>query len=715
MSISFEIAPVAFEQVEADWLPGLKPYHYQEQVYQFVHEALSIGKTLGLFLVTPTGSGKTLASYAYAIKQQLSVIGVYPTNELMRDQYRALKPWLAPHQAHQLLQIDSRQLDMWQQALNKHSHVETLEILANWQASLLSTILTNPDILFYIFFGLYGSSDSKKKSDKPDFFAGIAERLFRLVMDCPIFVFDEFHLYNIKQMADVVFLASTLAAINPHKGRVFIFASATPDLVARQWLEERLMVDVEVVKAESSNSPTARTIAHPLQLTLLGADLKRWQGLEALQSYLPALQDFVATYPQARLVTIFDAVAGAMNVTQLFQQTLPQKSVGEVHGFSSETEREHALRQEITVGTSTIEVGIDFKDDTGKDMLLYEARTASQFIQRFGRLARHGKSLDIPNRAIAIVPEYVYNFFKTRNLAGVTVTRENLTNLVEAAFEIPQDFSRYITKYAPVEFHRAICFIEKMFQLDDRTEIIERVKNAQTALTGASAGRAYHLYREHTESKTIHPLLTFRNSNFQAGIIDERGLDRGFPIKRYNLMFLLRRGEFIELEESDYMTRLDELTACWPEDVMREKRYCKRIGGKPYDLLGVYGYFSLTGMLDKGRQVYFTIDQEEFVGKLGCITTLSGLEIEAEPPLRLRRLNRHLAKKEIVAWVIKKHPAYIQFGRGLPPLFEVFPLRIRKWNTLSDYYTIIFNQNAFFVDSLGGWQAEQREDNALIF
>ncbi|MEI2420147.1 hypothetical protein V6O07_07720, partial [Arthrospira platensis SPKY2] len=138
-------------------------------------------------------------------------------------------------------------------------HAYALERLLNWQP----TILTNPDILFYTFFGLYRGP------------RGLSQRLFTLLSQYQIFVFDEFHLYNVKQMADVAYLVATLHAINPTYGRVFIFASATPDSPARRWLGELLGLPVEVVQGQPSDHPTARTIAHPLKLTLLPTDLQR--------------------------------------------------------------------------------------------------------------------------------------------------------------------------------------------------------------------------------------------------------------------------------------------------------------------------------------------------------------------------------------------------------------------------------------------------------
>jgi len=148
-ALTVEVLPVAFDRVNSGWLPGLQPYAYQAQVYGRVREALDRRQTLCLFVTAPTGSGKTLASYAFSIRHRIPAFGVYPTNELIRDQERALKGWMDPNQEYRLLRVDSAQLDEWESRLDQKRHSETLEHLLNWEP----TILTNPDILFYIGFG----------------------------------------------------------------------------------------------------------------------------------------------------------------------------------------------------------------------------------------------------------------------------------------------------------------------------------------------------------------------------------------------------------------------------------------------------------------------------------------------------------------------------------------------------------------------------------
>lgn len=698
-SRNVQIAPLAFEQGNSAWLSELRPYLYQERIYHSIQEALTTNKTLCLFVVTPTGSGKTLGSYAYAINEQIPTFGVYPTNELIRDQERALKQWLDPNNDYRLLRIDSQQLDEWQTKLDLKRHAPTWERLLNWQP----TILTNPDILFYTFFGLYKGP------------SGLSQRLFSLVGQYQLFVFDEFHLYNVKQMADMAYLVATLHAINPHVGRVFLFASATPDSPAKIWLEQKLGLPVEVIEGTASFSEDARIIAHPLKLTLLPANLQAWKGSETLLEFLPELQQFISAYPQARLVTILDSVAGAINLAQLLQDTFPSVPVGQVHGFSSELERTEAMRRPFTVGTSTIEVGIDFKDETAKDILIYEARTASQFIQRFGRLARHAKINTTPNWTIALVPEYVFHFLADRLAEGQTIARRELYSLIDEAYQRPEDFARYLQTHAPVEFHTARWQAQSMFQPDDRPRIIAQLEAAIHTLTGSTGSHAAGRHRRYESEHILQPLLTFRGSGFEAAILDERGTDPGFSAKRYNLMLLLRRGAFDEIEQEHYLAALAGMPDRWIEDVAREQRYAELIESSPDKLLGVYGYFRLKNLLEKTRRVWFEISEDQIDGRKAQVTVISGLEIATEPEVHIRLLNRFLRKKRIVAWFVDRHPASIKLGRTLPPLFEMYELRVRRiGGGLSDQrWSIAFNQDAFFVDSLGWWK-EQREDHALI-
>ncbi len=702
MSITVNIPAVAYDQENQVWLPDLKPYPYQWQALQLVQQAFKNRETLCLFLVTPTGSGKTLTSYAYSLKTEIPVLGVYPTNELIKDQEKSLAPLYKKYTEWDdwVYRVDSKELDKRAIEFEERTHADILERMIQWR----KVILTNPDILYYVAFGQYAIQ--RNPSQRFRLFSELAA-IYKLM------VFDEFHLYNIKQTADVIFFISALQAINPNAGRVFIFASATPESPAIDWVK-KLDIRVERLQASPSNAPDARIIAQPLRLTLLPADLRRWKGQETIVGNLPLIDRFVEQYPETRIVSILDSVAGSINLAQELRSRYPAKQVGEVHGLSSDEERKQALETAITVGTSTIEVGIDFKDETAKDVLIFEAHTDSKFLQRFGRLARHKKAENIPNWAVALVPEYVYHFLAGKIDLEKPLTREKLYELIREAYNAPEEFSVYLRKHAAVEFFEARNLISSLFQQDVRPTIINGVDNSISKLTGKNSKQVEGAYWSYKKRGILAPLLTFRGANFQAAILDNRGTDIGFPAKRYSLMFLLRRGNFEELSEKEYLSRLEQFTAKWPEETGREIRFGSPIGKNPDDLLGVYGYFKLNGLLEQGRKVWFELDIDDVSGRKGEMCVVQGLQVRTDPPDRLRLLNKLLRKKAIVAWFMDKPPAQIQIGRSLPHLFAINELHVDMGGGTSDKnWTIAFNQNAFFLDSLN-WYLDRHEDTPVF-
>src|SRR5690606_4732574 len=123
-----------------------------------------------------------------------------------------------------------------------------------------------------------------------------------------------------------------------------------------------------------------------------------------------------------------------------------------------------ALLRRATVGTSTIEVGVDFKDAFEKDCLVFEARTASSFLQRLGRIGRHEKGRPIPNLAIALVPGYVYEYLAAKLPPGAELGREPLRDLIEEAYRRPEEFEGYLGRYGSVPMAEAMQLVRSMFQ-----------------------------------------------------------------------------------------------------------------------------------------------------------------------------------------------------------------------------------------------------------
>ncbi|MGQ9632203.1 MAG: type I-D CRISPR-associated helicase Cas3' [bacterium] len=696
MTLNIKVLPIDYIQEDFDWLEGKRPYGHQRQVFELTWKAVEDKEFVCIFNTSATGGGKTLASFAYPIKNGVPVVGIYPTNELIDDQYRALSPEYERYSgADTISKVDSRELDRWEFELETKGHSQALETVLGWRGA----VLTNPDIVYLTFFGYYN----------PERKPGQNERLFNKIAEYTIYIFDEFHLYNVKQMGNVATMIGTLHALQKNRAKVFIFSSATPN---PRFLEilRKLGIKTEEVVAEEygGEDPNARRVAYPVDLTILPADLTAWQAFATLQENFGIVQDFLDSYRSAKSVFILDSVADAVQLSNLLRDRVGDGSVGEVHGLSSEESRRKALLCDHTVGTSTIEVGIDFKGEAEKDLLVFEAKTSAQFIQRFGRIGRHQKSTTIPNKAIAVVPLYVYNFLRERIGDTKEITRTRLYCLVNEGYQDVNQFDGYFKRYTPVEAFALSKFIAHQMQPDVRDAVKESVEQVIAVMSDREIDKIARSYAWLSGNSLLKPLQSFRGGGFDAAIID--GTETvGNPLKVYDLFFVLRRGKFKELPAKEFFDRVDELETKFPEIQLVRKRL-GLIDPEIESLLGIYDYFRLDEVLNSARKVWFEVPFDR-IQKTEDISTIKGLSIKTEPRCDLRWLNETLRRKTFVCWIGKHNPWIIKLSKALPPLFEIYELhvcqnlRIYKWS-------IAFNQSAYFLSCLSWKDRDFRGDSS---
>jgi CRISPR-associated endonuclease/helicase Cas3 len=84
---------------------------------------------------------------------------------------------------------------------------------------------------------------------------------------------------------------------------------------------------------------------------------------------------------------ILNSIASVKRLVPIFQELFHPHglSVGENTGLSSQQTKLASLETDLVFGTSTIDIGVDFKIN----FLIYESSDAGNFIQRLGRLGRH--------------------------------------------------------------------------------------------------------------------------------------------------------------------------------------------------------------------------------------------------------------------------------------------------------------------------------------
>lgn len=352
-------------------------------------------------LAAKTGTGKTRAVMLPLLARGESGVAIYPTNELLRDQVRAVEKfaesegiktatWLpgsdnAGYSAANtvLAPIDGPFLTRWQEVTHCKSRVEALRRVL--EPDKPKIVFTNPDILFGILALRYHADA-----------VGALHRYQTLI-------FDEFHLYQGVELAHALAMITLARSLGFFKRVLLLTATPHPEvksildkLFAPHWIEpssavHRFETRSRVAVHEVEVTPVQLSANDPVDILVdqLG---KLKGGLEHLRSENPGAEYIPA-------VVIVDSVVNAIRLEdKLVEAGFARNALAIIRGLSNRDIRSTRGKL-LALGTSAIEVGVDFHCD----YLLFEATEAASFMQRFGRVGRHQTG-----RAIALVAPNVY-------------------------------------------------------------------------------------------------------------------------------------------------------------------------------------------------------------------------------------------------------------------------------------------------------------------
>ncbi|WGV26335.1 type I-D CRISPR-associated helicase Cas3' [Halotia branconii] len=393
-----------------------------------------------------TGDGKTLgANLPGLINPDFRMMGLYPTIELVEDQTEQQNKYNA------LFGLDaSRRVDrLYGAELNRR--VKQAEKSNKFQELLLAiqqkpVLLTNPDIFHYITH--YQYRDPAYGSD-----------LLPLVLaEWPdLWVFDEFHIFGSHQETAAV---NSLAFIrrsqeNQSRPRRFLFTSATPKA---DFIQQLRQVGFKVAEIEgvyaSEEKPGFRQILQAVELEFVelakDADTQTW-----LKEMIPTIQQILNAESKARGLIIVNSVAKAGQVTRLLNDLLPGVKVREISGridrqqrIQVQSELKDAEAPVLVVGTSAVDVGVDFKIH----LLIFESSDSATIMQRLGRLGRHPGFNAY--KAFILIPghtPWVMARLQEKLTANQTVPRKVLEDAIACAFDPPKEFENYRQRWGALQ------------------------------------------------------------------------------------------------------------------------------------------------------------------------------------------------------------------------------------------------------------------------
>lgn len=324
-------------------------------------------------LTAPTGTGKSFAfplpiihykrTAGYTSYSKFRCIIVSPTNALINDmekEYATIFPDI------RVCKLNRKKLD----ELNKKGP-------ERWEAifKLITDndiVITNPDLLNFALFGGYERYNRGQKE---------INEIFARIDYC---VFDEYHLYDEEQIANIISWITIKKALMPNKEVKFIFASATPEKGLLKILEILGFNPVEIIEhiSDKSVSPS-RKIHGQIDVTFI----KNVTPLEYIISNIESIKRWINS--GEKILVVFDQMKELRKARIDIENKFPSVAITEISGYFTKTvNKEEPYNAGLILGTNKIEVGVNLNVSI---CLMQTGKYFANFVQRFGRIAREGK------------------------------------------------------------------------------------------------------------------------------------------------------------------------------------------------------------------------------------------------------------------------------------------------------------------------------------
>ncbi len=665
-----------------------QPDHIHLSKHQLeTYEAVIGGEYDVVINTAMTGDGKSLAAYLPSLIHGDSLLGMYPTNELARDQQESLPDTMEMWGCNiigptRMTAADLEKLVRENKVRSKRGGIDLL-------TDNNEIILTNPDIFHYLAQFFYTTY-----SETPDM-----RFMRRIVNNFEYFVFDEFHIFQAPQVVAVVNALLLIREFSQQKKR-FLFLSATPDKLLVEYLEK---ADFKV-KTVSSNgryhhtrdsldSNQWRRIIRESDISFdaLTPDYRIEQWID---EHIDEILHFFQEQPVAKGAIIVNSVASAYRLKDKLEPKFNEidRRTELNTGLSSDEIKKISRECDLLIGTSTVDVGVDFKIN----FLVFESRDAGSFLQRLGRLGRHDTDDNgrffTTFRAYALVPRYIEDrLFKGKDkgkekepalLATDTeIDRETLAKLIKCVYPPPARFPGYARAWGWVQSVRVFSQLHKYVVRDTYSQALPNLRAHYWHTFNINIGQKWQEYNDLSEEaiQLVHEAQSFRGgSPWQCGIVDNTESGKGW-VKPYNLLSLATNGDLRWIGREKFT------------DIAK-----KQWGGYiPFDVEGLVGWFEFHGFIPERRRITINLNHRiEWwsAKKFGQPLVLSKVELNGDDLPWLNSLNRHLRQRKFVVTLCKTHPYDLRTQLYLPPMFSLY-----EFEAIDHKGTIAFARHALLL------------------
>jgi CRISPR-associated endonuclease/helicase Cas3 len=661
-----------------------------------------------VFNTAMTGDGKSLGAYLDTLQGHCSAIGLYPTNELARDQETQIQGYIEqfqPLSKPRVSRLSGQELEIYAEteSLKKAAALET----RTGQSEIL---LTNPDIFHYLHRGAYLTPN-----DSPDKLWGRIDKNFEL------FIFDEFHVFGAPQIASVI---NTMLFIRyTNRRKKFLFLSATPNEQLVQRLEAagfrcKQINPIQEHKYQFSDTldqcsqPQTqgwRQVTREITLHFIALEPSSKASETWLRENSNLILGQFQQHAGSKGAIILNSIAAVKRLIPFFRELLEPHglTVGENTGLSGKGEKERSLSSDLVLGTSTIDVGVDFKIN----FLVFESESAGSFIQRLGRLGRHdGYKRDGQQIKFEIFTAYALtpNFVVERLFLGDSPPLEP-AGIYDRPFFHAQisdnyrklnDFRGYYSRWGAVQ-SLLLCH-----HLGDRT-IKQQYAGSQAAFRAACeqvfetqlgkvAGRVKGWAAQWQQSgKRGNPIAedagSFRGSSpLQCGLYDLTEANEADRFKTYDLPGILGNLYIEPWTETGFMQMLLQ-TAERTEQPIPKGRFQHCLA-----------FMKLRSYREERLNWKFTYPGDlQPIADAWKVEVLTGIQVWQPENRWIGEINKRLKKQALVSYVLRRPVAEVRSRLRLPMHFQLYPIS-DQYSVLDATapYAIAFSQSALLLDTL---------------
>ncbi|MBD2093484.1 type I-D CRISPR-associated helicase Cas3' [Microcoleus sp. FACHB-1515] len=468
---------------------------FMGQVLQHQADVFLASKDHDIVLdLAPTGTGKTRAGLSVLLHQPHSnAVYVAPTNALIEQQAQAAETFIRSSCGklnHVVKAVSAREIRQWSSNRVGFRPGKKLNSLIRNPATIFPEVganrplllVTNPDIFYYATFFSYNQKD--KINLATSFYTQFST-----------IIFDEFHLYDAKQLVGLLFYLAYLHIFGFFQaGRRVILLTATPEPACESALAvlKDQGVRIKRIDGEVGDRPIPSQTAVQLEI----------RPQPDREIFLKELADEVikrlAEHPDRNGAVILDSKVQINDLADLLKAKGLSEKFGRIHGSTPKVDREEVAQKQIILATSTVDVGFNFNrhpepQRQNLDWLIFSARDRAAFWQRIGRVGRVlGKAqTNISSEAIAYLPEQAWE----ENLAEVDLQggRDSLTQKLSEMKCLDRPFlEAYWQSEALLETARPLLILEDLLdQLPQANYVPKLFETIKVVLGGKRDWKYY--------------------------------------------------------------------------------------------------------------------------------------------------------------------------------------------------------------------------------